>query len=115
MNNNVKLEIEKEVDRLINQQESLKNVQEKLTKIQLEVDNLTKGIDRTLRRIELLGEKQPRMDQLPEPQSVVDSKQKYNDQLKAEKYDLVKKLITDRKPEMWSAIEQLLPVPYQGI
>lgn len=97
MKENIKLEIERSLNKIRNIKENVEEIRIKISKLEEHIKSLNASLDAEKERIELLGLKGPSKDPTkPDTEETKRKKEEYNVKLKAEK----DKLINEKLPAM---------------
>lgn len=111
MNINLRTEVERSLQKILNQRQQVKEISEKLDKLNLQLNSLQSGIEKETDRLNLLGLKQSRRDGKSETPEEVQRKMSFNDQLKLEKLELIQNLLKEKG--VYDSIENFLPTVYR--
>jgi uncharacterized protein with von Willebrand factor type A (vWA) domain len=105
----IEIEIEKNVERLVNQHRAITALRTKIDRLETELNNLENGIQKTFQTIESLGTKGSRRDGLAETPESIRTKTDYNAELLKEKLRLTKQILDGKSPNIWIYVQSLLP------
>lgn len=111
MNTNLRTEVERSLQKILNQRQQVKEISEKLDKLNSQLNSLQSGIEKEEDRLNLLGLKQSRRDGKPESPEEAQRKISFNDRLKLEKLELIKNLLKEKG--VYDSIENFLPNVYR--
>lgn len=115
MNRNIEIEIERESIKIENQLKTLEQLNQKLSKIQIQIENLEAGFKKSQNRIAELGSKTPRRDGKPETPEDEIKRNSYNEELLKMKIQLLKSSLDKKNPEIWQAFEKHCPDILKGV